>query len=42
MSVRLYAVHRNLKSRLKNARNGREVVRFANEKDFNHLFAKSF
>ena len=35
-------VHGNLKIRLKNARNGREVVRFDNEKDFNQLFAKSF
>ena len=35
-------VHGNLKSRLKDARNGREVVRFANGKDFNNLFAKSF
>ena len=34
--------HRNLKIRLKDARNGREVVRFDNEKDFNQLFAKSF
>ena len=35
-------VHGNLKIRLKDARNGREVVRFDNEKDFNQLFAKSF
>ena len=35
-------VHRNLKIRLKDARNGWEVVRFANVKDFNNLFAKSF
>ena len=35
-------VHRNLKIRLKDARNGCEVVRFDNEKDFNQLFAKSF
>ena len=35
-------VHGNLKIRLKDARNGQEVVRFANEKDFNNLFAKSF
>ena len=34
-------VHGNLKIRLKDARNGQEVVRFANEKDFNNLFAKS-
>ena len=32
----------NLKIRLKNARNGREVVRVGNEEDFNQLFAKSF
>ena len=35
-------VHGNLKIRLKNARNERELVRFANEKYFNHFFAKSF
>ena len=35
-------VHGNLKIRLKDARNGREVVRFTNEKDFKNLFAKSF
>ena len=35
-------VHGNLKIRLKDARNGRDVVSFANEKDFNNLFAKSF
>ena len=35
-------VQGNLKIRLKDARNGREVVRFDNEKDFNQLFAKSF
>ena len=35
-------VHGNLKIRLKNARNGRGVVRFDNEKYFNQLFAKSF
>ena len=35
-------VHRNLKIHLKDAWNGWEVVRFANEKDFNNLFAKSF
>ena len=35
-------VHGNLKIRLKDARNGREVVRFVNEKDFNNLFARSF
>ena len=35
-------VHGNLKNRLKNARNGCEVVRFDNQKDFNQLFAKSF
>ena len=32
----------NLKIRLKNARNGREVVRVDNEEDFNQLFDKSF
>ena len=32
----------NLKICLKNERNEHEVVRFDNEKDFNHLFAKSF
>ena len=35
-------VHGNLKIRLKDARNGHEVVRFDGEKDFNLLFAKSF
>ena len=35
-------VHGNLKICLKDARNGREVVRFDNEKDFNQLSAKSF
>ena len=35
-------VHGNLKIRLKDARNRREVIRFAIEKDFNNLFAKSF
>ena len=35
-------VHRNLKIHLKDAWNGWEVVRFANEKDLNNLFAKSF
>ena len=35
-------VHGNLKIRLKDVRNGREVVRFANEKDLSNLFAKSF
>ena len=35
-------VHGNLEICLKNARNGREVVKFDNEKDFNHLFAERF
>ena len=35
-------VRGNLKIRLKDARNVREVVRFTNEKDFNNLFAKRF
>ena len=35
-------VHRNLTIFLKDAKNGQEVVRFTNEKDFNNLFAKSF
>ena len=35
-------IHGNLKIRLKDTRNGREVVRFANEKDFSKSFAKSF
>ena len=35
-------VHANLKIRLKDARNGQEVVTFNNEKDFNNLFAKRF
>ena len=35
-------VHGNLKILLKDARNRREVIRFAFEKDFNNLFAKSF
>ena len=35
-------VHKSLKICLKDARNGWEVVRFPNEKDFNNLFAKSF
>ena len=35
-------VHGNFKIDLKDARNGWEVVRFNNEKDFNNLFAKSF
>ena len=35
-------VHGNLKIRLKDARNGREVVRFVDEKAFNNLFARSF
>ena len=35
-------VHRNLKIHLKDARNGWEGVRFANEKDFSNLFAESF
>ena len=35
-------VHGNLKIRLKDARNRREVVRFVKEKDFNNLFARSF
>ena len=32
----------NLKICLKDARNEQQVVKFANEKDFNNLFAKSF
>ena len=35
-------VDRNLKINLKDARNRCEVVRFANEKDLNQLFAESF
>ena len=35
-------VPENLKICLKDARNGRELIRFTNEKDFNNLFAKSF
>ena len=35
-------VHGNVKIRLKDARNGQEVARFNNEKDFDNLFAKSF
>ena len=35
-------VPENLKIRLKDARNGRELIRFTNEKDFNNLFAESF
>ena len=35
-------IHTNLKICLKDARNGWEVVRFANEKDFNNLFPKCF
>ena len=35
-------VQGNVKIRLKDARNGQEVARFNNEKDFDNLFAKSF
>ena len=35
-------VQGNLKICLKDARNEQQVVKFANEKDFNNLFAKSF
>ena len=35
-------VHGNLEICLKNARNGPKVIKFDNEKDFNHLFAERF
>ena len=35
-------VQGNLKICLKDAKNEQQVVKFANEKDFNNLFAKSF